>query len=140
MVDSESAASAKIMQKIPYVFMPSAAEPTVDLPWFYQSLASGAKRTTGSTTPIPFIAIEDGERENSIILKVEEVEQVQYLGREKVRIVNQDILAHKFQALNQDGGTAADLFLMSDSGLILQVIRSAGVKYVLTSYQGPTIQ
>jgi hypothetical protein len=134
----KSSASARIAQKMPYVFSPTAEEMIVDPSWFFQSLASVAERKTGRVTLIPGITIEDGEDENGITLKVQETEQVQYLGREKLKIVGQDVLAHKYRWLDM-GAPAADLW-MSDSGLILRVFRyNSTASYALTSYQGAAI-
>lgn len=128
-----STSSATLAQSMPYVFMPSAEAPVLDTPWFAQMLVGQARRTAGYQTPVPVVTVDDGETENSMVLKVDETEQVKYLGQEKIEVMNQQILADKFQITDDDD--RPQNFWLSSSGLLLQ-LDMGDVKIVLRNYQG----
>jgi hypothetical protein len=139
--DNGSLAAARIQQKLPYTFWPTVEAPTFDFPWAFQAIASRAERVVGHKTAMPLITLDDGETENSISLKVQEIEEVEYLGREAVEVMGKELLAHKFRLVdpkNSDDQDGAQEFWMSDSGILLSMKRG-GVKIILTQYQGPSL-
>lgn len=131
-------ASAMLAEKMPYVFMPTAEAASLDLPWFFQTTASQAGRTAGQKSAIALITIEDGDTANSTILKVQENEQVEYLGRENIAVVGQTVLANKFR-IRETGSTAPEDLWLSDSGLLLRLSQQGNPSLVLTSYEGPRL-
>lgn len=130
--------SPSLAQKLPYVFMPTAEAPSLDLPWFFQTVGSQAERSAGQKSAIPLITIEDGDTADSTVLKVQEIEQVEYLGREKIDVVGQTVLAHKFRITDAASATPEDLWL-SNSGLLLQLTQQGNPSLLLTSYEGPSL-
>ncbi|MGB7172238.1 MAG: hypothetical protein WBD23_01670, partial [Candidatus Acidiferrales bacterium] len=131
-------ASPTLVQKIPYVFMPTAEAPSLDLPWFFQTIASQAGRSIGQKSAIPLVAIEDGDTADSATLKIQEVELVEYLGREKIEVAGRTVLSHKFRISIPQSATPEDLWL-SDSGLLLQLSQQGNPSLALTSYEGPPL-
>lgn len=131
-------ASAGLAEKLPYVFMPTAEAPSLDLPWFFQTIASQAGRSPAQPTAIPLVTIEDGDKAGSIILKVQEIEHVQYLGRDKIEVAGQKALAHSFQITTADNAKPQNLWL-SDSGLLLRLSQQGNPSLILTSYKGPPL-
>lgn len=131
-------ASPALAQKMPYVFMPTAEAPSLDLPWFFQTAAAQVGRSTGQRSAMPLITIEDGDTPDSTILKVQETEQVEYIGREKVDVVGQTVLAHKFRITDPASAAPEDLWL-SDSGLLLRLTQQGNPSLLLTSYDGPPL-
>jgi|SRR5215469_4169839 len=129
--------SAVLAQKVPYIFMPTAEAPSLDLPWFFQTMAAQAGRISEQTSAIPLITIEDGDTPNSIALKVQEIEHVSYAGREKIEVAGQTVLAHKFQ-LTETGTAAPENLWLSDSGLLLRMSQENS-SFVLTNYEGPSL-
>lgn len=131
-------ASPTLVQNMPYVFMPTTEAASLDLPWFLQTVGSQAGRSAGQKSAIPLITIEDGDTADSTILKVQEIEQVEYLGRANIAVAGQTIVAHKFRV--RDGSSAApeDLWL-SDSGLLLRLSQEGNPSLVLTNYDGPPL-
>jgi hypothetical protein len=139
-VSGTHSASATLAQKMPYAFFPSAQAPTFDLAWASQMFIVQAERTIGQTTTIPVISIGDGERRNSIKLEVVETQQVEYLGREKIEVLHQEILAHKFRMKAPNAPKSGQDLWMSDSGLLLAItLDAADRKIMLTSYEGPPL-
>lgn len=130
-------ASASLAEKLPYVFMPTAEAPSLDLPWFFQTIASQAERS-GEPATIPLITIEDGDKADSVVLKVQEIEHVQYLGREKIEVAGQNALAHSFRITTADNAEPQNLWL-SDSGLLLRLSQQGNPSLILTSYKGPPL-
>lgn len=131
-------ASPALAEKLPYVFMPTAAAPSLDLPWFFQTVGSQAGRSTAQKSAIPLIAIEDGDTTDSTILRVQEIEQVEYLGQEKIDVVGQTVIAHKFRVSDPASAIPEDLWL-SDSGLLLRLTQQGNPSLLLTSYEGPPL-
>lgn len=131
-------ASASLAEKLPYVFMPTAEAPSLDLPWFFQTIASQAERSPGQPAAIPLVTIEDGDKAGSIILKVQEIEHVEYLGREKIEVAGENALAHRFRITATDNAEPQDLWL-SDSGLLLRLSQQGNPSLILTSYTGPPL-
>jgi hypothetical protein len=129
--------SASLPEKQPYVFIPTVEAPSLDYPWFLQSITSQAERTGTRETDIPVITIEDGKTPDSFNLKMHKIEHLTYLGREKIRVINQTVLAHKF-SLRDSLEAAPDTLWLSDSGLLLQC-HIGDVLFALTSYQGPAL-
>lgn len=115
-------------------------EPVIDMVWAAQTVAAGADRSLGNSTAVPLITIEDGETEGSIRLKVEETEQVKYLGPESLEIMGKAVPADKFQMTSTDQ-TGSQYIWLSRSGLLLQLSSSdAGSgTIVLTTYEGPPL-
>jgi hypothetical protein len=109
--------------------------PSLDLPWFFQTVASQAEHSVGRKSAIPLVTIEDGDTPDSTILKVKEIEQVEYLGREKIEVVGQAVLAHKLQIDDPASAAPEDLWL-SDSGLLLQLSQQGNPSLLLTAYEG----
>lgn len=130
-------ASASLAEKLPYVFMPTAEAPSLDLPWFFQTIASQAERS-GQPATIPLVTIEDGDKADSVILKVQEIEHVQYLGREKIEVAGQSALAHSFRITTANNAEPQDLWL-SDSGVLLRLSQQGNPSLILTSYKGPPL-
>jgi|SRR5215469_2897986 len=129
--------SPELAQTMPYVFMPTAESPSLDLPWFFQTIASQAERSViGRQSSIPLITIEDGETAESTKLKVQEIEQVEYVGRERIQVAGQVALADKFRVTDSGGGAPENLWL-SNRGLLLQASQQGNPSLVLTSYDGP---
>lgn len=131
-------ASASLAEKLPYVFMPTAEAPSLDLPWFFQTIASQAERFPGQPAAIPLVTIEDGDKADSIVLKMQEIEHVQYLGREKLEVAGQNALAHSFRIITTDNAEPQNLCL-SDSGLLLRLSQQGNPSLILTSYTGPPL-
>ncbi|MGA7850554.1 MAG: hypothetical protein WCA13_15720 [Terriglobales bacterium] len=133
-----SSAAATIRQEPPYVFWPSVEVPTLDLPWAFQAFVSQAVRTVGHKTAVPLVTLDEGQTRNSISLKVQEIEQVEYLGRETVEILGQKLLAHKFRLVDPETGAEQE-FWVSESGLLLSMKMGEGRVISLTQYQGPSL-
>lgn len=131
-------ASPALSQRMPYVFMPTAEAPSLDLPWFFQTIASQAGRSIGRKSAIPLITIEDGDTTNSTTLKVQEIEQVEYLGREKIDVAGQTVLAHKFR-IDDPASAAPENLWLSNSGLLLQLSQQGNPSLLLTTYEGPPL-
>jgi hypothetical protein len=134
-------AAARIQQKLPYTFWPTVEAPTFDFPWAFQAIASRADRVVGHKTAMPLITLDDDQTENSTSLKVQEIEEVEYLGREAVEVMGKNLLAHKFRLVDpqsSDDQDGTQEFWMSDSGILLSMKRG-GVKIILTQYQGPSL-
>lgn len=131
-------ASASLAEKLPYVFMPTAEAPVLDLPWFFQTIASQVERSPGQPAAIPLVTIEDGDKADSIILKVQEIEHVQYLGRQKIEVAGQNALAHRFRVTATDNAEPQNLWL-SNSGLLLRLSQQGDPSWILTSYTGPPL-
>jgi hypothetical protein len=139
--DNGSLAAARIQRKLPYIFWPTAEAPTFDFPWAFQALASQAERVVGHKTAMPLITLDDGETKNSISLKVQEIEEVEYLGREAVEVMGKKLLAHKFRLVdpkNPDDPEGPQEFWVSDSGILLSMT-FVGARISLTQYQGPSL-
>lgn len=137
--DNDGVASATLDAKMPYTFW-GFVDPVIDMVWAAQTVAAGAERSLDNSTAVPLITIEDGETEGSIRLKVEETEQVKYLGPENLEIVGKAVAADKFQmtSTNQSG---SEYIWLSRSGLLLQLSSSdsGSGTVVLTSYEGPPL-
>ena len=130
--------SPTLAQKMPYVFMPTAEAPSLDLPWFFQTIASQAGRSIGRKSDIPLITIEDGDAANSTLLKVQEIERVEYRGREKIDVAGQTVLAHKLQ-IDDPARAAPENLWLSNSGLLLKLSQEGNPSLVLTNYEGPPL-
>jgi len=129
--------SATLAQPKPYVFMANDEVPVFDTAWFVQMLVGQALRSIGYTTEVAVVTIADGETENSLALKVKLTEQVKYVGQEKIEILNQQILAHKFQLIEEDDPPQS--VWLSSSGLLLQMQMGEG-KIILSNYQGQALK
>lgn len=135
-----SSAAATLGQKPPYSFVPTLEVLTFDLPWAFQAIVSQAERTVGHKTTISLIALEDGETPDSMVLKVQEVELVEYRGRETIEILGQKILAYKFRLVDPKNPERAQDFWMSESGILLSMtLGQGGARINLTEYQGPSL-
>lgn len=134
--DDDRVASAMLDAKMPYAFR-GITEPVIDMVWAAQTTAVSADRSLGNSTAVPLITIEDGETEGRIRLKVEETEQVKYLGPENLEIMGKAVAADKFQMTSTDQ-TGSDYVWLSRSGLLLQLSSSdsGNGTIVLTSYEG----
>jgi len=128
--------SATLAQKMPYVFMPNAEAPVFDMPWFSQMLVGQAERSVGARTPVAVVSLEDGETPDAIALKGDETEQVEYLGQEKIQVLEQSIVAHRFRTVHSE---ESQDFWLSPSGLLLQMQMGEG-KIVLSGYQGQPLK
>lgn len=137
--DNGILASATLDTKMPYAFW-GIAEPVIDMPWAMQAIASAAERSVDNSTAMPLITIEDGEAKDSIKLKIEETEQVKYLGPEKLEIMGKEVAADKFQ-MTSAGTTGGEYIWLSRSGLLLQLSSSdsGNGTIVLTTYEGPPL-
>jgi hypothetical protein len=139
---NNSSGSASLDQTPPYVFMPVADAFPFDLTWFCQTLVSQLDHTAGRKIKLPVISIREGKSKDEIELGIEEWEQVEYLGQEKITILNREILAHKFREddAEKPGGENRLLIWMSDSGIVLQISSAdEGPDILLTDYQGPPL-
>src|SRR5215467_3778890 len=128
--------SATLAQTMPYVFMPNAEAPVFDMPWFSQMLVGQAQRSVGAKTSVAVVSLEDGETPDSIALKGDETEQVEYLGQEKIQVLEQSIVAHKFRTVDSEG---SQHFWLSPFGLLLQMQMGDG-RIVLSGYQGQELK
>lgn len=137
--DNGTLASATFDTKMPYAFR-GITEPVIDMVWAAQTVVAGADRSPGNSTAVPLITIEDGETKGSVRLKVEETEQVKYLGPENLEIMGKAVAADKFQMTSTDQ-TGSDYVWLSRSGLLLQLSSSdsGNGTIVLTSYEGPPL-
>jgi hypothetical protein len=135
--------TSTLPQKMPYAFWHSVEAPTFDLVWASQPFAAQAERVVGHKTTIPLISIEDGDTPGTMKLAVEEIEQIEYLGREKISVLNHQMLAHKFRMTDPYHQHVGDLW-MSNSGLLLAMTLGeegeVSVKMMLTSYQGRSLK
>jgi hypothetical protein len=132
-----SPASEKLRQKPPYVFWPIADIAPYDLPWGFQSFASQAERVIGPKTSMPFITLDDSEGTTS--LKINETQQVEYLGQEKVEVAGQTVLASKFRVVDSKSARVGELWL-SESGILLSAnLGDDGTRIELTQYQGSSL-
>src|ERR1022692_4550521 len=116
---NSSKAVATVRQTKPYIFWPSVEAPTFDFPWAFEAIASQSERIVGRKTALPLITLDEGQTKNDIVLKVQEVEQVEYLGKETIEIIGQKIPAYKFRLLDPKSG--AQEFWVSESGVVLSM-------------------
>ena len=74
-------------------------------------------------------------------LAIIETEHVKYLGQEQVEVLNQKILAHKFQDVPEHPGDPEGhmMYWLAPSGLLLQVAEKSGVSLILSGYHGPPL-
>jgi len=128
--------AATLAQKTLYVFMPIAEVPVFDCPWFYQMLVGQAQRSPGVKTSVALVSLKDGETPDSIALQSHESEQVEYLGQEKIQVLEQSIVAHRFRTVHSE---ESQDFWLSPSGLLLQMQMGEG-KIVLSGYQGQALK
>jgi len=139
---NNSSGSASLDQTPPYVFIPVADAFPFDLTWFCQTLVSQLDRTVGRKIKIPVISIQEGKSKDEIKLGIAEWEQVEYLGQEKITILNREILAHKFREddAEKPGGENRLLIWTSDSGIVLKMSsEEEGPVILMTDYQGPLL-
>jgi hypothetical protein len=101
--------------------------------WRFHMLVVQAARIPSQSTAIPLIAFEDADQGDGIKLVAGEIENIQFIGREVVEVLNQKIKAYKFSDKSAKEET---LYWLSDSGLLLK-ITTADFSMVLTGYQGP---
>lgn len=137
-----STSSATFRSSPPYVFMPPIADaPSFDFPWFFQGLASQAVRSNSHITDIPEIEVQDGDTENTIKLHIAEIERVQYLGREKLKLGSQEIDAHRFRLFTGESAPKSDdiNIWISESGLLLKLDDQQAGSMILTKYDGPPL-
>jgi hypothetical protein len=130
-----------IQQKKPYTFMP-VFESSVDLTWFLQMSVSQAERLPGHLTIVPIVTFEEGDTRDSLKLGVEETEQIEYLGQEKIEILGQQILAHKFRIedkKNPGDPASTQIYWTSEFGLLVEAADEDGPFLVLSAYDGPTL-
>ena len=139
--DNGSSGAAKLLQKPPYIFWPTVEVPTFDFPWAFQALGSQAERVVGHKTAMPLITLDDSETEKGMRLKVQEIEQVEYLGRETVNVLGQKLLAHKFRLADPKNADATQQFWVSESGILLCMTIGEGgsMRITLTQYEGPPL-
>jgi hypothetical protein len=100
---------------------------------------SQAERSVGHITALPFISFQENITDESMKLAVIETAHVKYLGQEQVEVLNQKILAHKFQDIPEHPGDPEEptMYWLSPSGLLLQVAEKSGVSLILSDYRGP---
>jgi hypothetical protein len=134
-----SLGALKLQQKPPYIFWPTMEVPTFDFPWACQALGSQAERVVGHKTAMPLITLDDSDAEKDARLKVQEIEQVEYLGRETVNVLGQKLLAHKFRLPDPKNADSAQEFWVSESGILLSMTISGDMKITLTQYEGPPL-
>lgn len=68
--------------------------------------------------------------------------KIEYLGQEKIRILDREVLAHKFRTDDVDhpGPQNVDLVWVSYSGIVLQISTSEeDTSIFLTEYKGPLL-
>jgi hypothetical protein len=136
-----SSAQFSLPQTPPYIFMPVPDASPLDLAWFIQMELSQAERSVGRITSIPLISFQENFKGEDLKLAVIETEHVKYLGQEEVGVVNQKILAHKFQEVPEPPGDpeGPTTYWMSSSGLLLQAAENSGVSLILSDYHGPPL-
>jgi len=135
--------SAVLAQKMPYVFMPAAGAFPADPAWFSPMLLSQATRAVGQKTSIPLVTMEDSEAMRGIKLTAIETEQIEYLGRENLKVLDRNVLAHKFRSRdlsNPDDPDGTQFFWTCNSGLVLQVADKFGPTIILSAYNGPLLE
>jgi hypothetical protein len=130
-----------LAQTPPYVFMPIPDASPLDFAWFLQMELWQTERSVGRTTSLPLISFRDNLKGEDLQLAVIETEHVKYLGQENVEVVNQKILAHKFQDVPEHPGDpeGPTTYWMSSSGLLLQAAGNSGASLVLSDYHGPPL-
>lgn len=134
--------SASREQATPYNFIPFAGPFPFDLAWFVQVSVAQADRTVGRKTKVPVLSLRDDSTNKGIELGIEETEEIEYLGQEKIRILDREVLAHKFRTDDVDhpGPQNADLVWVSYSGIVLQISTSEeDTSIFLTEYNGPLL-
>lgn len=136
-----SSVQFSLSQTPPYVFMPIPDASPLDFAWFIQMELSQAERSVGRTTALPLISFRDNLKGEDLKLAVVETEHVKYIGQEQVEVVNQKILAHKFQDVPEHPGDPEEpiIYWLSPSGLLLQGATKRGVSLILSDYHGPPL-
>jgi hypothetical protein len=89
---------------------------------------------------MPLITLDDSDAEKDVRLKVQEIEQVEYLGSETISVLGQKLLAHKFRLAAAKNADAQE-FWMSESGILLSMTLGEGghMRITLTQYEGPPL-
>ena len=134
--------SASREQATPYNFIPFAGPIPFDLAWFVQVSVAQADRTVGRETRVPVLSLQDDASNKGIELGIAETEEIEYLGQEKIRILDREVLAHKFRIDDVDhpGPQNVDLVWVSYSGIVLQISTSEeDTSIFLTEYKGPLL-
>jgi hypothetical protein len=126
-------------QREPYVFLPYPLL-NFDLPWFYRDLASRGDHVKGKQILVPILCFEDNGESSGDGVKVQEIDVVEYLGEEAIRVGSKSLAARKFRTWESATGaeTHEDIWL-SDSGLVLQLSQNGKVDFVLSKYSGPPL-
>jgi hypothetical protein len=128
--------SAALAAKKPYVFIPAMeAAASEDIPWFYQNMLSQVPHSVGEGAVVSVISLGDNSNKG-ITLTIHETDEVTYLGKEDIQILNRVISAHKF-SLKESSGGPPEYMWMSESGILLRAL--SGPSVVLTKYQGPPL-
>ena len=138
----DSKESLRITQTEPYVVIVFPEELTIfyDVPWFYQRLASQAQRASGQHTGISIIS---ALRRNDVTgdTHVVNVIDVEYLGRERIQVLNQKLLAHKYHIRDPKNpkNPQQDLWT-SNSGILLKATAGYRPALILSAYEGRPLE
>jgi hypothetical protein len=129
------------IQGQPYCFVPFS-DPRLfyDPPWFYQCLVSQARAARRTRTPVALFTFKAGTSATGGTVGISEVLQVEYVGREKVEVLNQILSAQKYQLRGGKDShwTQQDLWV-SSTGLLLKATLGYGPAAILTAYHGPPL-
>jgi hypothetical protein len=136
------AGSASTEQALPYNFIPFAGPVPFDLAWFYQASVAQAERVIGRKTRVPVLSLHDDATNTGIELRVEETDQIEYLSRERIKLLDREILADKFRIddIERPNSENTNFVWVSQSGIVLQITAIGDDSPIrLTEYSGPML-
>lgn len=140
--DSNLRSSASTRHAPPYNFFPFAAPVPFDLAWFYQASVVQVGHLIGRKIEVPVFCLHDNSTNTGIELGIEETNQIEFLNREKIKILDREILANKFRIddVDRPNSENTDFVWVSQSGIILQIRGDSDDSSIrLTEYSGSTL-
>jgi hypothetical protein len=140
--ESRVGSSASKEQRLPYNFMPFAGPFPFDIAWFYQAFVAQADRAPGRKATVPVLSLHDDVTNKGIELGIEETNQIEFLSREKIKILDREILADKFRIddVERPNRENTNFVWVSQSGIILQIRGDSDDSSIrLTEYSGSTL-